>query len=305
MGSRVNSLFSFFMVFAASFLLVISTITPAEAKRFGSGSSFGSKFSQSNSVKKSTNKPVQKQAATPAQQQNAQQKQQLASKGGMMGILGGLAIGGLLGAMFFGGAFENINFMDILIFALIGFILFKIFTSRRRSHQAATPQGPVSQEFSVEPQQQSGGSADTAPTARSDTSFGGISLDDLRGDISRDFDKESFIEGAKSCYARLQNAWDEGDLADIRQFTTDHVFAEIQDQLRGRETNSETKIVALNAELMSVQQLGGGMEATVLFETRLSEDGQENSISEVWHFTRPAGSLTPTWYLDGIQQVEE
>ncbi len=304
MGSRVNSLFSFFMVFAASFLLIVSTISPAEAKRLGSGGSFGSKFSQSNSVKKSANKPVQKQAATPAQQQNAQQKQQLASKGGMMGILGGLAIGGLLGAMFFGGAFENINFMDILIFALIGFVLFKIFTSRRRHHQAATPQGPVSQEFSVEPQQ-SGSRTDTAPTTRSDTSFGGISLDDLRGDISRDFDKESFIEGAKSCYARLQNAWDEGDLADIRQFTTDHVFAEIQDQLRSRETDSETKIVALNAELMSVQQLGGAMEATVLFESRLTEDGQENSISEVWHFTRPAGSLTPTWYLDGIQQVEE
>ena len=50
-----------------------------------------------------------------------------------MGMLGGLALGGLLGALFFGGAFENINFMDVLIFGLIACVLYKIFVSRKRA----------------------------------------------------------------------------------------------------------------------------------------------------------------------------
>ncbi len=47
-------------------------------------------------------------------------------------MLGGLALGGLLGALFFGGAFENLNFLDIAIFALIGFLLYRLFAARAR-----------------------------------------------------------------------------------------------------------------------------------------------------------------------------
>lgn len=299
----MKGILSLLTVVGSSLLLVIATTAPVEAKRLGSGSSFGSKFSHNNSVKRTP----QKQDATPAQQQNMQQKQQMASKGGLMGILGGLAIGGLLGALFFGGAFENINLFDIVLFALIAFALFKLFSLRSRAQQPAptAAHSASPQSFSSEPQHQAGHNPSPLPNTTTDTSFGGITLDELRGEISGSFDKEGFLEGAKSCYARMQNAWDEGDLADIRQFTTDQVFAEIQDQLREREQRSETKILALKAELMSAQQLGEAMEATVLFEARLIEDSQESLISEVWHFVRPTGSLTPTWYLDGIQQVED
>ncbi len=302
----MKSLLSLLMVLGSIALLTISAVTPAEAKRLGSGSSFGSKFSYSNNVKKSPASSPSKQAQTPSQQQNFEQKQKFASKGGLMGILGGLAIGGLLGALFFGGAFENINFLDILIFALIGFVLFKLFTSRSRQ-APATAQGPSPQEFSTQEAQYSAPETTTSGQTQSASvsSFGGITLDELRSEISRDFDKSAFLDGAKSCYARLQNAWDEGDLADIRQFTTDHVFAEIQEQLKNHQAKSETKILSLNAELISARQLGEAMEATVLFEARLVEDGDESTVNEVWHFVRSATSLTPTWHLDGIQQVED
>ena len=300
----MKNLFATLMVMGTCLLLTVATSSPAEAKRLGGGSSFGSKFSHSDSVKRSSpDQSVQRQSS-PAAQQNTQAKQQMASKGGMMGILGGLAIGGLLGALFFGGAFENINFFDILIFGLIAFILFKLFASRPR--QPATANGPTSHEFSSEmPQQSNSPAQPTASQQKPDNSFGGITLDQLRSEISSDFDKEGFLEGAKSCYARLQHAWDDSDLADLRQFTTDHVFAELQEQLRNRQQASDTKILSLNAELMSTRQLGESMEATVLFEARLNEDGEETLVSEVWHFVRPAGALTPTWYLDGIQQVEK
>lgn len=310
----MKSLFMSLMVMGTCLLLVVATSTPAEAKRLGGGSSFGSKFSHSDSVKrKSPEQSAQRQSSTPAAgspaQQNSQLKQQMASKGGMMGILGGLAIGGLLGAMFFGGAFENINFMDILIFGLIAFLLFKIFAARsRQTNASATTASPNNQQFSTDTPYQSGGTETTSPPGNmteNNNSFGGITLDQLYSEISQDFDKEGFLEGAKSCYARLQQAWDDGDLADLRQFTTDHVFAELQEQLRNHQQSNDTKILSLRAELMSTRQLGESMEATVLFEARLNENGEEGTTSEVWHFIRPAGALTPTWYLDGIQQIEE
>jgi predicted lipid-binding transport protein (Tim44 family) len=71
-----------------------------------------------------------------ASQQNQAAKQGLAQRGGLMGMLGGLAIGGLLGALLFGGAFENLNLMDFLIFGGIAFMLYKLLSARSR----ATPQ---------------------------------------------------------------------------------------------------------------------------------------------------------------------
>jgi len=52
-----------------------------------------------------------------------------------MGMLGGLALGGLLGSLFFCGAFENINFMDILVFGGIAFLLYKLFAARKGAAQ--------------------------------------------------------------------------------------------------------------------------------------------------------------------------
>jgi len=297
-----------FAVVCMSLIFVAGTMSEAHAKRMGGGSSFGSKFSHNQSVSKSTPATPSK-TATPAQQRNQEMKQQYASKGGMMGILGGLALGGLLGALFFGGAFEGINFMDILLFGLIAFILYKLFKSRApRPQTAAGTPAEVPAQPDYQPAQQRGsvadsfGSAPTQPVSQQQ-SFTGQTLDDLRGEINREFDKPAFIEGAKTCYARLQQAWDEGDLADLRQFTTDHVFGELQDQIRQREHNSETRINALSAELLSVKQLGQSMEASVLFAAQLEENGTPTEVTEVWHFIRPSSSQQPTWFLDGIQQV--
>ncbi|MGR5470930.1 Tim44 domain-containing protein, partial [Vibrio astriarenae] len=65
------------------------------------------------------------------QQQNTntigkEQTTKSSSKKGLMGgLLGGLLAGGLLAA-FFGGSFEGIQFMDILIIGLIAFVIFKL-----------------------------------------------------------------------------------------------------------------------------------------------------------------------------------
>lgn len=317
----------------AGFLAVIFGFTmvlhseEASAKRFGSGSSFGSKNSFNAPQKRSAVDAPSKQQAAPntAGAAAGGAAAGAGAKTGMMGMLGGLAMGGLLGAMFFGGAFENINFMDILIFGLIAFLAFKLLSGRRRaaSPQPAGAYGSAPQEFRTEPQQPAsvqtrnssqGFDTDILFNKKRPASSGSVfsMASGAAVSIPKDFDQHHFIEGAKSLFARMQHAWDVGDLGDIRQFSTDKVFAEVQDQFHAREGENKTEILDLNAELLSVNAGENELEATVLFKAELREydlnsgvQPQASTVEEVWHFVKPKSSIQPTWYLDGIQQIED
>lgn len=208
----------------------------------------------------------------------------------------------------FGGGFENINFMDILIFGGIAFLLYKLFVSRKARPQQAPAAGGYA------PAEMADEDDDTIQQRRqTGDGFGGgssqyadeePSIDSLRGEAPKQFDETHFIEGAKTYFARMQQAWDEGDLADIRQFTSDHVFAEIQDQFRDRGEHGKTEISELDAELLNATDLGSKQEAIVLFKATLTEDGNSHTVEEVWHFVKSNNSHQPSWLLDGIQQVE-
>ncbi len=290
--------------------MTVGVISDAEAKRLGGGKSFGSKSFQ--------NKPAKRTADAPnkAQTQNANRKAEMAKKGGMMGMLGALMIGGALGALFFGGAFENISFMDILIFAGIGFLLFKLFSRRRASQgQVVTANGspmnvPETETEHVQARQsaETYGSAtneEAAPIAKKEPEH---ILE--TGKIPRGFDKKSFITGAENVYHLLQKAWDDGELGDLRQFCSDEVFGEIQDQIRARIDSSKTEIICLKSELVNVVKSGNSTEATVVFNAELKEhdDTDQATISrvqEAWYFVRPDNRNENNWLLDGIQQLED
>ena len=301
-GKSMKSVVTLLIAMTATIGLLVAGMDVAEAKRMGGGKSFGGKFSQSQSVNRSAT-PNQPQKATAAQQTNSNLKQSFAKKGGLMGILGGLALGGLLGALFFGGAFDGINFMDVLLFGLVAFLIYKFMASRARQQQPAV--ATANNHYSAHNEQEMPHQAEQGSEQRynnnSESVSDGPSLDGLRSAVPKGFDQVAFVEGAKNCFVRLQKSWDEGDLADIRQFTTDHVFGEIQDQFHSRNGSSETEVVDLNAELLSANDLGSKQEAIVLFKAELREDGSHIHVDEVWHFVKARNSAN--WQLEGIQQV--
>ena len=293
-------LFNISAVLLTSLTLLVTGMNTAEAKRLGGGQSFGGKFSYSQPVKKrADNGAAQRQQAAPVQQANANRKQQLLQRGGLMGMFGALAMGGLLGALFFGGAFEGINLVDILIIGLLLFVLMK-WLARRAQPRLLNSAG--TSEAAAEPYQQ----YETAEEIRGDTASASApaSLDSLRQGAPRRFDGDGFVEGAKQCFVRLQRAWDSGDLADIRQFTSDHVFGEIQEQYQARGSQNRTDILSLDAELLSANDAGSRQEAIVLFRADLKEEDRQQQVEEVWHFVKPNNSRETRWFLDGIQQVQ-
>jgi predicted lipid-binding transport protein (Tim44 family) len=294
-------------------LLSLAGLSDADAKRFGGGRSFGGCSSYSAPYQRPAIPPRRSASQQQSSAQNQAARQGMANRGGLMGMLGGLALGGLLGSLFFGGAFENFNFMDILVFGGIAFLLYKLFAAK-----AGTAQRPAYNRTAnnyEEPQPVQGNPAgfntDVLFNKGKNHSAGQNFQEDggfkTTTAVPEGFDQQAFLRGAKIAFTTLQKAWDDRDLAEIRGLSTDKVFAEIQEQLKTSATENHTDILKLDAELLEVREIGAELEAVVLFDTIMREDinAQTEQVREVWHFVKPKISIQPKWLLDGIQQLED
>jgi predicted lipid-binding transport protein (Tim44 family) len=329
----MRTFFNLMVSIVVTVMATVVIIEHADARRLGGGRSFGGKSTFSSPYKRFTPSRQTARPVTPAQQKNSQLRQSFANRGGLMGMLGGLALGGLLGALFFGGAFENINFLDILLFAGIAFLLYKFFAARRRSvmRQTKTASGRAGVGATQGGYDDTGHRSASATAKETAPQHHGFDTDllfknkpgagesaqgsdyrpTLAGERPAGFNEPEFMAGATRAYRQLQQAWDHGDLTRIRTLTTDAVYPEIERQLSERHGENRTEILKLNAELLEIQEVKGRWETAVLFDAQLRETDvtsgasqRPHKVQEVWHFVRQADSGTPTWYLDGIQQME-
>ena len=259
----------------------------ADARRFGGGMSFG--------------KQRMKQSMPRMQRQTTSQRSALSgqrgfARTGMMGMIGGLALGGLLGAMFFGGAFEGINFFDILI---IGGGLWLLFWFMRRKAQPMAYANQYGQHS--EPQ----GQADADIHSQGEQVTGGKML---RPEIN----EKHFLGAARDIYMRMQKAWDSGDIEDIREFCTAEIADRISRDMQDTATN-RTEVATLNAEIAD-SWIESDLEwvavnyTAMLREQTLDESGsavedETTEVNEIWIFQHNPSTEDPTWYLAGIQQV--
>jgi len=278
----------------ALFCLVVSGADYAEAKRFGMGSSFGKSFNKRSVA------PAPRMSQTKQATPNKQAKTSSA-RGGMMGMLGGLALGGLLGAMFFGGAFEGINFFDIFI---IGAIIFAfLWFMRRKAPNLAQQPAYAGQQAEAHPTQPE---LFTSSEASPQTS----------GQMLRpDIDEAHFIPAAKDIFMRMQAAWDKKDMQDIRTFCTTEVANQIDSDMQSLGKNkSQTEVGMLEATMIDSWIEQGDEWVAIQFHAMLKEEtlntaaqaieSAAHEMHETWVFRHTPNSDDPTWYLAGIQQAE-
>lgn len=284
----------------AIFGIMISGVDMAEAKRFGMGSSFGK---QRMSQPKSNSFSQQRNTT---QKQPAAANQRGAARSGMMGMLGGLALGGLLGAMFFGGAFEGINLFDIVI---IGAIIFLVMAFLRRRAAPRQPSYAGANPYSEPAVGNFGSASDQEPQQES---FNFEEEREPAGTALRpEIDEKHFIAAAKDIYMRMQNAWDTGDIEDIRKFCTPDIAERI-----GRDMNPNdehhTEVATLNAEIAD-SWIESDLEwvavnYTAMLREKMKDhtgatvEDQSAEVNEVWIFQHSPNADDPTWYLAGIQQ---
>jgi len=287
--------------------VALAAWSDAEAKRFGGGRSFGGRALYSTPYKRSQlplrpgmtrQQALQRKAQ--AARQNQKTRQSWRQRGGLMGWLAPLLIGGLLGSLLFGGAFEHLNLADFLILGGLAFLAFKLL-SRRPQPAAESPHPPPGETgFGPEVVQSPERPFDT------DLLFGRRDRTADFVDLPEDFDLDGFLEQAKATFRRLQEAWNRGEIAEIRGVTTDEVFMEIKEQWQTEGSGPPTRVLALDARLLDYRRTESGEEASVLFTAELQEgEALPAEIQEIWHFVRPGQRLNTAWLLDGIQQVED
>lgn len=309
-----------FLAYSSSILIALTLMlggtSEAYAKRFGGGKSFGGKSFYSSPYRRSTSNQTNKTAQQQQdQQKNAAVRQQLSRRSGLLGMLGGLAIGGLLGSMLFGGAFESFNLLDILFFGGIAYLFFRIFAANQPSRRPVSSSGMYDQphagpdtfENRAQPTDHSRYNAfDTDLLFDKDRPT--PSRNELQSlELPRGFVEKDFLSGAEQAFRQLQQAWDANDLTTIRSLATDTVFADIQEQLQTSAESNRTDILKIQAELLDVREFGLSTEAVVLFDCILRENPQDQAkqVREVWHFVSNQAQGQASWLLDGIQQLED
>ena len=207
-----------------------------------------------------------------------------------LGPLAGLAAGGLLGALLFGGAFEGITFMDVLVIVALAAGLFLLLRALRRPQ----PRGA-----------QYAGLGATGPVPVPEPAGGGVPAPGAAR-VPAEFDSAAFLRQAKLSFTRLQAANDRRDLADIRDFTTPEMFEAIAGELAGRgDAPQRSEVQALEAALLEVSTGGDTAWASVRFSGRLRDavSGEAEDFDEVWHVSKDLRDPKSVWLIAGIQQV--
>lgn len=318
----------------AGVLAVGMTIADADAKRVGGGRSVGK---QSNTVTQRQATPQQ-----PAQSPNAAPNQAAPAAAGagaagaaaaakpanrwlgpVAGLAAGLGIAALLSHFGMGGAFASMM-ANVIIIALIAFaVLWVIRRFRGNKSQSQTPayaganagndasNNTLRQSWdSQQPAQQPAAStSSTQPALSAVPAAAGVAGAAAAAagpfGVPAGFDVEGFLRSSKVYFNRLQAAWDKGDQADINEFTTPQMFAEIKMDLeeRGKSTN-RTDVVQLDAELLGIEQTTSEYMASVRFSglIRETEGAAAEPFNEVWNLTKPVTG-NAGWVLAGIQQL--
>lgn len=247
------------------------------------------------------------------QNQSTVQQQKKQSGGFMKGLAGGL-LGGAIGAMLFGSLMggEGMGILPILIFAGLGFYLFRRFSRSRQSALAGPGNASRTGPAGFDP-------GNTAPVADSPQTLA-QGLDEIRRTDAA-FDPAAFMEKASDCFFQVQAGWMRRDLDSYRGLLGDQLASEYEVEFaRMREKGIINKLESIairKVDMVAAGSTGTEDFVTVLFQANLLDYTEDENTGEVvdgsksqpvkfeeeWTFARPAG--TNNWKLEGIEVVKE
>jgi predicted lipid-binding transport protein (Tim44 family) len=210
------------------------------------------------------------------------------------GLLAGLGIGALLATMFGEQMGPAVGLLLLgLLIAAAGFMLVRLFAARKTpaTANAGAPVQFAGIGSAIAPPSLESGEPAPAPHGPSALSPSEV---------------EPFLRTAKTSFIRLQAANDSRDLADIRDYTTPEVYAEIAMQIGERgEAPQKTEVVMLDAKLMDDVIEDDLAIASVHFSGLIRENDAPtpSPFDEIWHVRKNLRERNATWQIAGIQQA--
>ncbi|MEN5093119.1 Tim44 domain-containing protein [Pseudomonas protegens] len=286
-----------FLSIAMALCIGLTMSLDANAKRFGGGKSAGAAPTHQTRQAAPTAPGAPAAAATAGAAGAAGAAAKAGGASRWLGPLAGIAAGGLLASMFMGGGFQGMQIFDILIMAVIAFVIFRFIAARRRKQQeqfAPAGHAPMQRE-AFEPQQPAGGSI-----------FGGSAAPAARPVINAPawFNEERFIEAARSHFQSLQQHWDANEMDKIAEFVTPQMLQFLkQERADLGDGFQSTYIDNLQVQLEGVDDRADKTIATLTFSgvSKTSRFDQGEVFSESWNMERAQGDNQP-WLVAGIRQ---
>lgn len=221
---------------------------------------------------------------------------------------------------------DGFQFLDIVLFAMVAaFLVLRLRSvlGRRTGHEQPR-QDPMSQRSQ---EREKEGNVIELP-GRSDNRNGentaataGFEADDpIAGGLTRigiadnSFDPTSFVEGARSAFEMIVQAFASGDKDTLRNLLADDVFEGFNEAIdeRAKENHTlETSIIGIkSADIVEADMVERNAMVTIKFVseqvnvTRDSEgriiEGDPNQITDItdiWTFSRNTKSRDPNWKL--------
>ena len=257
--------------------------------KFGGGKSFGKSSS------------VSKPKAAPASTTNSTAAAAGAKKPGFLGglgggLLGGLLAGGIFAALLGSGAFDGISFGDILLFAVIGFLIYKFFIAPKRRAAQANAAGtngmfremPNSTRDSVQPSPMSGM-----------TGFGA----EPEIKLPPGFNEQAFVAEAKNHYIALQKAWDDNNFDEILDYVSPELYnLLVAERATHGDDKPRTEVISLMVELVRGEYIGSIASISLQFSGWIKEGDQTSDTNEIWHLEKNMSEPNANWTIVGIQQ---
>ncbi|QPB83807.1 Tim44 domain-containing protein [Pseudoalteromonas rubra] len=293
-----------FVVLMTLIAVLVSTSFSAEArKKFGSKKSAGKTHATSTTAQK---KQVDTKTLAPNTAKPKSNK-----KGIMAGVLGGLLAGGLIAAMM-GDDFEGFQFMEMILFAILAFVLFKVIksfmTKRQQPHMAGMPQGGnfgggnFGQNNGGQPQNHQPQFRQQPQSAPVSGGFG-QQQEQVPFNLPADFDVNGFLQGARDHYHTVQNAWNQSDFATLAEYLSPELVEEFK-QDRAQHGEVATEVMFVDAQLVRAETTPVAWEVSVMFKGKYRDlgDKQEEPIHEVWHLERKTQGDSP-WVIVGVEDL--
>ena len=276
-----------FMTVFLALCLGLTLSLDANAKRMGSGKSFGAAPSHQTS---------QSRQAAPSATAAAPMAGKAAATSGAskwLGPLAGLAAGGLLASMFMGDGFQGMQIFDMLIIALIAFLAFRFIASRRKQQAQPAMAGGVPYQRDM-------------PQSAPASIFGGSSAASGKAPIKAPawFNETSFVNAGREHFLSLQQHWDANEMDKIAEFTTPQLQAFLQKERADLgDAFQSTYIDNLEVQLDGLDDQADKTIATLTFSgiEKTSRFDQGEAFSESWRMERAHGDNQP-WLIAGMRQ---
>ncbi len=294
------------------FQIVLESYVEARAGGGGSGGFRGSRTYQAPSRQAQPTQP--RRETTPPPQQPGPLAPQ---PGGFMRGLGTAIVGGFLGSMLFSGLTHagmggfggsGIGLMEVLLFAGLGYFLYRKF----RSPAVATGYSPMQYQNTQDYSSQYT-PAQEAPAVNNAVDYRSLTM------MDRSFNPDQFLKTAQDIFFKVQGAWNKQDTVTLGALCGPELMQTWQeelDHLRARGQQNRMENIALREseiteawtetgqDYITVRLLANLLDYTVDAKSGAVINGNNSEpveFSEYWTFTRPVGPNP--WKLTAVQQA--